>query len=128
MSVVGLGTDIVEIARLGDKPARLQKLAERILTPTELLEFQQHAQPNRLLAKRFAAKEAAVKALGTGIGNGISWQHMEITHDELGAPLLTLTGAAQTRLHALGANQCRISIADEQHYATATVILCSNAV
>ena len=77
----------------------------------------------RFLAKRFAAKEAAVKALGTGIGNGISWQHIEVTNDELGAPHLRFSGEFASRCEARGITRAVVSISDEQHYAVATVIL-----
>ena len=123
MAVIGLGTDIVEIARLGQDANRLNKLAKRILTGEELAAFEQHSYPERFLAKRFAAKEAAVKALGTGIGNGVSWQHMEISNSSLGAPSLQLSGEAKSRAVQLGATDIHLSIADEQHYAVATVIL-----
>ena len=73
MAIAGLGTDIVEIARLGKNDMVNERLAKRVLTPAEWQQFIEHSSPTRFLAKRFAAKEAAVKALGTGIGNGISW-------------------------------------------------------
>jgi holo-[acyl-carrier protein] synthase len=122
MSIIGLGTDIVEIARFDREPQR-SKLAKRVLTTAEYDVYSQHAMPDRFLAKRFAAKEAAVKALGTGIGNGVSWQHIEISNDELGKPVMQLTGGAQDRAQQLGATHWLISIADEQHYAVATVVM-----
>lgn len=128
--IVGLGTDIVEIARIeeripaaGDEALQACRLAKRVLTETEFTLFVSSAQPGRYLAKRFAAKEAAAKALGTGIGRGVSFQHIEISNNEFGAPLLQLTGGALQRLTQLGGSRAHLSIADEQHYATATVIL-----
>ncbi len=128
--IVGLGTDIVEIARIADRVPQAGdhqalancRLAQRVLTESELAIFIDSAQPGRYLAKRFAAKEAAAKALGTGIGRGVSFQHIEITNDSNGAPLIQLSGGAAERLAALGGSQGHISIADEKHYATATVI------
>jgi holo-[acyl-carrier protein] synthase len=122
MCVLGLGTDIVEIARLSEEP-NLSRFAKRILTQSELTTFLSHKMPGRFLAKRFAAKEAAVKALGTGIGNGISWQHIEISNNELGQPLIAFTNGALERVQLLGATTFHVSIADEQTYAVATVIL-----
>ena len=91
--IVGVGTDIVQINRIEETLERLgEAFVARILTPAERLEFQSSANPHRLLAKRFAAKEAVGKALGTGIGQGISWQHIEITHNDIGAPSLRLSG------------------------------------
>lgn len=128
--IVGLGTDIVEIARIeervpaaGDEALQACRLAKRVLTETEFTLFVSSAHPGRYLAKRFAAKEAAAKALGTGIGRGVSFQHIEISNNEFGAPLLLLTDGALQRLAQLGGSRAHLSIADEQHYATATVIL-----
>ncbi|MGB0894771.1 MAG: holo-ACP synthase [Parashewanella sp.] len=125
MAIVGLGTDIVEIARIEQRLTKNgDKLAKRILTGAELVIFQQHAQPARFLAKRFAAKEAASKALGTGIGRGVSFQHIHISNNESGAPEIVLTDGALQRLTQLGGSHVHISIADEVHYAMATVVLC----
>lgn len=124
MAILGLGTDIVEISRFSDmSAAALQRLAARVLTPVELQQFGVHKQPARFLAKRFAAKEAAAKALGTGIGRGVSFQHLRISNNESGAPQLSLSDGAAAQLQLLGATTALLSIADERHYAVATVIL-----
>jgi len=67
--------------------------------------------------------EAAVKALGTGIGNGISWQHVEVRNNDLGAPELHFSGEFAAICKNRGITRSVISISDEQHYAVATVIL-----
>ncbi|WP_028762748.1 holo-ACP synthase [Shewanella colwelliana] len=129
--IVGLGTDIVEIERIeqrvpqaGDHAALAQcRLAKRVLTESELMIFVNAAQPARYLAKRFAAKEAAAKALGTGIGRGVSFQHIEVCNDTNGAPLVNFTAGAAERLALLGGIKGHLSIADEKDYATATVII-----
>ncbi|NRD72993.1 holo-ACP synthase [Shewanella sp. VB17] len=129
--IVGLGTDIVEIERIEQKvPAAGNhlalatcRLAKRVLTEPELALFVASSQPGRYLAKRFAAKEAAAKALGTGIGRGVSFQHIEISNNDNGAPVVSFTGGAAERLALLGGTGGHISIADERYYATATVIL-----
>ena len=122
--IVGLGTDIVELSRIADSYERLgARFAARILTPNELLEFEQTQHRVAFLGKRFSIKEAAVKALGTGIGRGISWQHMEVGHDELGAPLLIFSGAAAEVMSSRGGVRAWVSVADERHYATATVVI-----
>ncbi|MBN7818367.1 holo-ACP synthase [Bowmanella yangjiangensis] len=123
MAIVGMGTDIVEIKRIGDALAKSQRLAERVLTDAELEDYKQHNYPERFLAKRFAAKEAMVKAIGTGIGNGISFRQMEIGHHASGAPFLLLSGNLQVLCDEKGVSATHLSIADEQHYAVATVIL-----
>ena len=123
MAIAGLGTDIVEIARLNKSDASLERLAQRILTPNELLIYANSKDPVRYLAKRFAAKEATVKALGTGIGNGVSWQHIEVRNNDLGAPQLHFFGEVALLCRQRGIVHSLISISDEQHYAVATVIL-----
>lgn len=124
MAILGLGTDIAEIARVAAQSERLgEKFARRILTDNELAEWHAHKQPERLLAKRFAVKEAAGKALGTGIGRGVSFQHIELGHDDWGAPVLILSAGAAERMASLGATRAHVSLSDEQAYAVATVIL-----
>jgi holo-[acyl-carrier protein] synthase len=124
MAIVGIGTDIVEIARISEQKARLgDRLARRVLTESELTTYLQSKQPERFLAKRFAAKEAAAKALGTGIGRGVSFQHIHIDNDDNGAPLVSFTDGALARLKQLSGSRGFISIADEKHYAVATVVL-----
>lgn len=124
MAIVGIGTDIVEIARIREQRERLgDKLAKRVLTDAEFAIYATSKMPERFLAKRFAAKEAAAKALGTGIGRGVSFQHIHIANDENGAPIVTFSQGAKARLEQLKGCHGFITIADEQHYAVATVVL-----
>lgn len=123
MAVLGLGTDIVEIARLEQQLNKSDRLAKRVLTDKEWGIFGQHKFQVRYLAKRFAAKEAAVKALGTGIGNGVSWQQIEISNGELGEPIITFSGHFEYLCKQRGIDSAHLSISDEMHYAVATVIL-----
>ena len=123
MAIVGMGTDIIEIERIASSLSRSIKLANRVLTAQEMSVFEQSKEPARYLAKRFAVKEAAVKALGTGIGRGISWHQIEVGNRESGAPFLTFNGAFAERCEQKGVTKSHVSISDEQHYATATVIL-----
>ncbi|MDN2482045.1 holo-ACP synthase [Vibrio agarivorans] len=123
MPVVGLGTDIVEIERIEAALERSNALAKRVLSASELAVFEASKQPARFLAKRFAVKEAAAKALGTGIARGVSFQDFTVSNDELGKPELTLTGVAQQFADSLGAHAALVTIADEKRYAVATVIL-----
>lgn len=123
MAIIGLGTDIIEISRIEQSLVRSPRLVERVLTHSEQQIFASHPQPGRYFAKRFAAKEAAAKALGTGIGRGISFQHFTISNDASGRPQLTLSGPALTLAESLGLRHCWLSISDEQAFAMATVIL-----
>ena len=123
MAIVGIGTDIVEIARFAQQGQSNQRLAQRVLTPVELEDFRTSNYAERFLAKRFAVKEAAVKAAGTGIGNGVSFQNIEVLHHPSGKPYLQFSGKLQELFDQWGVTAHHVSIADEQHYAVATVIL-----
>lgn len=126
MSVVGIGTDIIEIARLEKMSAKtLDKLAQRVLVELEYKTFQNHNFPITYLAKRWAAKEAAVKALGTGIAAGISFQQVEIESLPSGQPQLIFTGEALLTAQRIGAKTFHVSLSDEKAYATAFVVLSS---
>ncbi|UTM57811.1 holo-ACP synthase [Photobacterium sp. CCB-ST2H9] len=124
MAIVGLGTDIAEIARVELVLERTgAAFARRVLTPQEQAIFSQHKQAGRYLAKRFAVKEAAAKALGTGIACGVSFQDFTVTNNERGKPELTLSGKAAELAAQMAVRHVHLTIADEKHYAVATVIL-----
>ena len=120
--IVGTGVDILEIARVARALGRTPGFAKRIFTPNELEAFDQSSQPARFLAKRFAAKEAAVKALGTGIAKGVCWQHLEVVKNSAGRPDLLVTGKAFEHSEVLGITQWFLSYSDEQSYVVAQVI------
>ncbi len=122
--IYGIGTDIVRIARMQqslDKHG--ERFARRILTEHELIGYQQTTRPAHYLAKRFAAKEATAKAMGTGFRNGLSLKHINVVHDEQGKPLLEFNGLAAEFMTEQGINESHISLADEQEYAVAFVTL-----
>ena len=127
MAIVGLGTDIVEIIRIEQQLEKSQRLAERVLTQFELDIFLQHKFPARFLAKRFAAKEAAVKAIGVGIGNGVSFQHVEVRNLPSGQPILKFYGKFAELCAELNVSNSFLSISDEQRYAMASVVLESSS-
>ncbi|WP_027852865.1 holo-ACP synthase [Marinobacterium litorale] len=124
--IVGLGTDIVEIERISGALERRPRFAERILCPVELARYREVRDPARFLAKRFAAKEAAVKALGTGIGRGIGWQQFSIESDGASPPQLRLSGFAADVAKQRGISRWLISYSDERHYVVATVMACAS--
>jgi len=122
--VIAIGTDILRIGRIEDVVARLgDRFVARILTPVEQEEYRASPQPQRLLAKRFAAKEAIAKALGTGIGRGVSWQDIAIGHDANGAPQVTLSGGALGVATVRGGTRIELSLADEADYVVAFAVL-----
>jgi holo-[acyl-carrier protein] synthase len=122
--IFGIGTDIVRVARMQQDIERFgDKFAERILADSELAEFRDAAQRANFLAKRFAAKEAAAKAFGTGFSHGIQMRQIRVTHDRHGKPVLEFSGTALQFLRDHGVNVVHISLTDEQEYAVAFVTL-----
>lgn len=123
---MGIGTDLVAIARLERAWQRHgERFARRLLSGGEWDEFQVLAEIRRspFLAKRFAAKEAAAKALGTGFRFGIGWRQIEVSHDSAGKPILTLHLAARERFRALGGRRIHLSLSDTAEHALAFVVL-----
>ena len=121
--IAGIGTDIASVARIAKAWERSgERFARRILTEKEYQVFEGRNHSAAYLASRFAAKEAASKALGTGIGK-VSFQDMEVSNLESGAPVLTFTGAALELQQQRGIARVHISLSDEAEYAQAFVIL-----
>ena len=122
--IFGIGTDIVRVGRMRKNLVRFgNRFAERILTATELQEFLQNANKANFLARRFAAKEAAAKAMGTGFRNGLKLRDIEITHDPQGKPMLQFYGHAHRFIQEKHIVVAHISLADEQDHAVAFVTL-----
>jgi holo-[acyl-carrier protein] synthase len=124
LMIVGIGVDIVEherIARIHDRYH--DKFAMRILDRLEMNDYRQAPSPVRFLAKRFAAKEAASKALGTGFSSGITLNAICVRHDDKGKPVLELSGTAAAYADKLGATALWLSISDEEKNSVAMVIL-----
>jgi len=116
--IIGLGTDLVEIARIDRVYQRHgERFARRILTPTEYLQFTDRQYCVAYLAKRFAAKEAIVKALGTGFRGLMQWQNIEVLADRLGKPVAYLLNGAAEQLEQQ--STISITISDERQYALA---------
>lgn len=122
--IFGIGTDIVEVARI---EASIQQFgddfAKRILAESELASYLESHIKARFLAKRFAAKEAFSKALGTGLRAPATFQNIAVSHDDLGKPLLVLAPELQALLQSKNITQMHISISDEKNLAAAFVVL-----
>jgi holo-[acyl-carrier protein] synthase len=121
----GIGTDIVAVKRLqGMWERHGERVLEKLLAPQELAEFAQAAvtAKGRFLAKRFAAKEAFCKALGTGVRPPAVLPAIAVGHDELGKPVLAFRGQLADLIEKEGLT-VHISLSDEAEYATASVIL-----
>ena len=124
MSVCGIGVDLVALARIERMYERHGRRAvERILHPDERGGLEGQREPARYLAKRFAAKEAGAKALGTGIAHGVRLHDLRVGHDELGRPELILADGALQRARALGATHWHLSLSDEREHVIAFVVL-----
>lgn len=122
--ILGIGTDIVTVSRMGDKlESNGDRFARRLLTDTEYAEYETKQNGAAYLAKRFAAKEATVKAMGTGFADGITWKHVCVRNNEKGAPFIELSGPAQEKALAMGVQHVHLSISDEREHAVAFVIL-----
>jgi len=124
MSVVGVGTDLVSVARIRTVlDRRGERFARRILTENEWERFEQHLRPAVYLSKCFAVKEAVSKALGTGISQGVSWQDIALESLPGGQPQANVIGAARKRMLTLGAESVHISLTDENDMVCAFAVL-----
>lgn len=122
--IIGIGTDIARIARFAAASERHgPRFAARILGPDERAALEQAVQPAAWLAKRFAAKEAFLKALGTGLRCGMRWSEIEVINDPLGCPRLILSGVAARLAVERGVTRSHLSLSDESDMAVAFVVL-----
>ena len=122
--IFGVGTDVVEIERIRMALERWgERFAERILCAPELVRFGKHKQPVSYLAKRFAAKEAFTKALGTGIKAPANWHGVWVVNQASGKPELQFSEPLKELLSTRGVSRAHLSLADERGIAVATVIL-----
>lgn len=124
--ILGVGTDLLARQRIRASWERFgERFAERILADGELARLRASSRPENVLAKCFAAKEAVSKALGTGIGQGVSWRHIVLTREPSGQPGIQLTEAALARLRVLGGSRVLISLSDEGDYVLAFAVVAS---
>jgi holo-[acyl-carrier protein] synthase len=122
--IVGTGIDLIEMERIRAIQQRHpQRFIDRILTVAEKEYVLQYKDPTQRLAGRFAAKEAALKALGTGVDDGIGWKDVEILPDARGKPLLSLHGKAALRAQSIGATVYHVTITHSDTMAMAHVLL-----
>ncbi len=122
--IYGVGTDVVEIGRIEKALARFgERFARRILCESEFNRFKNHRLPAAYLAKRFAAKEAFTKALGTGIHAPANWHGVWVENLPSGKPVLEFSKQLQALLKRKKILQAHVSLSDERGVAFATVIL-----
>ena len=117
---LGTGVDIIEISRVREVLERFgQRFLDRVYTAEEIAYCRGRA-PN--LAARFAAKEATMKALGTGV-RGVGWKDVEVVRHESGAPAIRLHGRCKQRAQRLGVQEIAISLSHSREYAVASVVV-----
>jgi len=121
--ILGIGIDLVEVSRIEQALTRGERFQRRLFTPAEIEYCLRHKAPAKHFAARFAAKEAGMKALGTGWSNGVAWKDFEVRHDSRGRPLLVITGRAAALAVAMGATHSVLSLAHDGGFATAVAAL-----
>jgi len=122
--IKGVGTDLVRTSRISASLERWgERFANKILSPVEMTEFRSARDQVNFLSKRFAAKEAVAKALGTGMRGGVHFSSIEVAHKPSGAPVVVLHGAADERARELGVLQTHLSVSDEEGLALAFALI-----
>ena len=126
--ILGIGNDLADILRIEHSLERFgERFLKRVFTETEIAKAMKRVSPAATLAKRFAAKEACAKALGTGFRQGVFWRDMGVVNLESGQPTLELTGGALARLQALTPPGHKpvihLTMTDEPPLAEAVVII-----
>lgn len=126
--IVGIGNDVIDIRRIEETLTRFgERFIDRIYTDVEIAKSEKRAQRAASYAKRFAAKEACSKALGTGFRNGVFWKDMGVVNEPSGKPTMVLTGGAKAQLDSLvpPGHRARIhlTITDDFPYAHAFVMI-----
>jgi holo-[acyl-carrier protein] synthase len=126
--ILGIGNDIVDIRRIEKTLEQFgERFLDRVFTDIERLKSDRRAERAASYAKRFAAKEACSKALGTGFHDGVYWRDMGVVNEASGRPTLVLTGGALTQLERLTPNGHKpvihLTITDDFPYAQAIVII-----
>lgn len=120
--IIGTGVDIVEIERFM-KMDNLDGIAKKILHSNELAEFHKNKNKHLFLSKKFAFKEAFVKAMGTGLREPFFFNNIEIVRDKLGKPLVVTHDEAKKEFENLGITKAHVSLSDTEQYVVAFVVL-----
>ncbi|MGQ9576594.1 MAG: holo-ACP synthase [Thermoguttaceae bacterium] len=123
MDIIGIGTDIAECLRIAQMIERHGELfVSRVYTPEEIRYCSNRKQATQHFTGRWAAKEAVLKALGTGWRRGISWHDVEVCNDAGGRPIIVLRGGAREAAVQLGVTKIHISISHCRTHATAFAV------
>ncbi|HYA85565.1 MAG TPA: holo-ACP synthase [Nitrospirota bacterium] len=120
--IIGIGIDLVMIDRI-DKAGKHEGFLERLFTEREREYCSRQKFPAQHYAARFAAKEAVLKAIGTGWSAGIKWTDMEVLHGEGGGPIVNFTGRVKDLMDLKGVKQVLLSYSHDEGFAVAQVVL-----
>jgi holo-[acyl-carrier protein] synthase len=124
MSVLGIGVDLVENARIEHSLERFgERFLHRIFTVGEIEYSQSMKYPARHLAARFAAKEAVSKAFGTGIGKAMGWKDIDVRRKESGEPFVVLQGGAEKLAEERKVTKVSITLSHTEHHAMAMIVI-----
>lgn len=124
MSIIGIGIDLVDCARIENSIERFgDRFLQRVFTEGEIAYSQSMKFPARHLAARFAAKEALSKAFGTGIGKSMGWRDLDVQKKESGEPFVVLRGGAEQMAKERGVEKVWISLSHTEASGMATIIL-----
>jgi holo-[acyl-carrier protein] synthase len=124
MSVLGIGVDLVECARIERSLDRFgEKFLHRVFTAGEIEYSMSMKFPARHLAARFAAKEAVSKAFGTGIGKSMGWRDIDVHKKPSGEPFLVFGGGAERLAKERGVTNALITLSHSEQHAVATIVL-----
>jgi holo-[acyl-carrier protein] synthase len=122
--IVGLGVDMEEVSRIREVIGRHGRIfLDRVFTSSEVAYCERHRDPAERYAARFAAKEAMMKALGTGWSKGVRWRDIEVTRKPGGRPTIVLHGVAREHADRMGARHINVSLSHSGNFALAEVIL-----
>lgn len=121
--IIGIGTDIVDISRIAKLLNAGKHFAEKVFSQREIAYASSKASPAQSFAARFAAKEAFMKAIGTGWDQGVSWKNIEVLNNSSGKPELVISGQSLALLKALKIDKMHLSLSHERDYAIAYVVL-----
>jgi len=125
--IIGIGVDLVKIDRITKAGKNHSGFLERVFTPQERAYCTKQKNPGQHYAARFAAKEAVLKAIGTGWSAGVKWTDMEVLHGEGGGPIVNISGRVKDLMDLKGVRQILLSYSHDGDYAVAQVVLAGSA-
>lgn len=121
--IIGIGIDLVKISRIDKAGSNNASFLERVFTASERTYCARQKYPAQHYAARFAAKEALLKAFGTGLSAGMKWTDIEVLHGEGGGPIVNMAGRVKDLADLKGVKQIMLSYSHDEGYAVAQAVL-----